>query len=79
MEKNKKQKRLTIEELKKFNGFENYSDDQAKEIIKPLGKLSIVFYELYKQQKLIEEKFESEMKIRNLNPTIMKNNETLLK
>ena len=67
MEKDKKQKRLTIEELKKFKSFENYSNDQAEETIKSLEKLSIVFYELYKQQKLIQEKFKSNSIIKNLN------------
>jgi hypothetical protein len=46
----KKQKRLTIEELRNCKGFEHLSDDQAKETIKTLETLSILFYELYKKE-----------------------------
>ena len=43
----KKHKRLTIEELKAFPGFEDFSDERAEETIKDLEKLSILLYELY--------------------------------
>lgn len=47
-------KRLSIEELRAFRGFENYTDEMAEETIKSLEILSILFYELL--QKSILEK-----------------------
>jgi hypothetical protein len=46
-------KRLTIEELRAFTGFENYTDEMAKETIASLESLSILFYELH-QKALLE-------------------------
>jgi hypothetical protein len=46
-----KHKRLTIQELKGFKNFENYTDEQAEETITTLEKLSILFYELYIKRK----------------------------
>jgi hypothetical protein len=42
-------KRLTIEELRSFPGFENYTDEMAKDTIATLEKLSILFYELHQK------------------------------
>lgn len=42
-------KRLSIEELKAFPGFENYTDEMAKKTIKTLETLSILFCELYQK------------------------------
>ena len=53
---NRKHKRLSVDELKKFKGFENYSDVEAEETIIVLEKLSILFYELYMKQKLSKKK-----------------------
>ena len=53
---NKKHKRLSVDELKKCKGFENYSDAEAEEVIIALEKLSILFYELYMKQKHIRQK-----------------------
>lgn len=50
----KPKKRLSIEELKAYPGFENYTDEMAEETIASLEALSILFYELY--QKTIQEK-----------------------
>lgn len=47
-------KRLSIEELRSFPGFENYTDEMANETIATLETLSILFYELY--QKSLSEK-----------------------
>lgn len=47
-------KRLSIEELRSFPGFENYTDEMAQETIKTLETLSILFYELH--QKSLQEK-----------------------
>ena len=46
-------KRLSIEELRAFSGFENYTDEMAEETIKSLEALSILFYELH-QKSLLE-------------------------
>lgn len=46
-------KRLSIEEFRTFPGFENYTDEMAKETIKTLESLSILFYELH-QKSIIE-------------------------
>ncbi|MBA3662915.1 MAG: hypothetical protein H0W61_01735 [Bacteroidetes bacterium] len=51
MAEKKEHKRLTIAELRKCKGFENYSDEQAEATIKSLEKLSILFYGLYMKQK----------------------------
>jgi hypothetical protein len=48
----KKQKKLSIDELKKFKGFENITDEESKQTIETLEKISNLFYDLY----LIEEK-----------------------
>lgn len=50
----KPKKRLSIDELKSYPGFENYTDEIAEETIASLETLSILFYEHY--QKTIKEK-----------------------
>ncbi|MCF8450923.1 MAG: hypothetical protein K9G49_13710 [Taibaiella sp.] len=50
----KSKKRLSIDELKSYPGFENYTDEMAVETIASLETLSILFYEHY--QKTIQEK-----------------------
>lgn len=47
----KEHKRLTIAELRKFKGFEGYTDEQAEETIKTLEKISILFYKLHMKNK----------------------------
>ena len=46
-----KKARLTIDELKKCKGFENYTDEQAEETCQSLEKLSIMYFELYIKDK----------------------------
>jgi len=50
----KSKKRLSIDELKSYSGFENYTDEMAEETIASLEALSILFYEHY--QKSIRQK-----------------------
>lgn len=50
----KPKKRLSIDELKSYPGFENCTDEIAEETIASLEALSILFYEHY--QKTIKEK-----------------------
>jgi hypothetical protein len=45
--KMKKHKRLSIEELRSFPGFENYTEVEAECTIKTLETLSILYYELF--------------------------------
>ena len=56
MANEKKHKRLTIDELRAFPGFEKYTDEQAEATIKTLETLSILFYELYMKKKCSERK-----------------------
>ncbi len=55
-DENKKHKRLTIEELRKCNGFENYSDQEAEATIITIEKLAILFYELHMKQRQCKQK-----------------------
>jgi len=50
----KTKKRLSIDELKSYPGFENYTDEMAEETIASLEALSILFYEHY--QKTLQQK-----------------------
>ena len=42
-----KRKRLSKDELRKYKGFGNYTDEQAEDTISSLEKLSVLFYEIY--------------------------------
>lgn len=55
-------KRLTIEELRAFPGFENYTDEMAEETIKTLEKLSILFYDLHQKAILEKERLKALLK-----------------
>lgn len=48
----KKHKRLSIEELRSFPGFENFTEEEAEREIKIIETLSILFYELFMKEKL---------------------------
>lgn len=50
----KPKKRLSMDELRSYPGFENYTNEMAEETIASLEALSILFYEHY--QKTIQEK-----------------------
>ncbi len=50
----KPKKRLSIDELKSYPGFENFTNEMAEETIASLEALSILFYEYY--QKTIKQK-----------------------
>ncbi|MBK6834134.1 MAG: hypothetical protein IPG89_07625 [Bacteroidetes bacterium] len=55
----KPKKRLSIDELKSYPGFENFTDEMAEETIASLEALSILFYEHY--QKSIQQKEKLEL------------------
>lgn len=50
----KKHKRLSIEELRSFPGFENFTEEELEKEIQALETLSILFYELFMKEKLNE-------------------------
>lgn len=54
----KPKKRLSIEELKSYPGFENYTDEMAEETIASLEALSILFYEHYQKTMKQKERLE---------------------
>ena len=43
----KKHKKLSIDELKTFKGFENLTDEDAEKVISTLERLSALCYELF--------------------------------
>lgn len=55
MGKRKGYKRLSIEELRSFKGCENYTDEEAVEIIDTLEQMTIVLFKLYQKNKKIED------------------------
>jgi hypothetical protein len=57
----KKQKKLTINELRSCKGFENYTEEQAEETIKTLEKLAVLFYELFMKQKEAEKSYNGNL------------------
>jgi hypothetical protein len=52
--KRKGYKRLSIEELRSFKGCENYTNEEAEEIIDTLEQMTIVLFKLYQKNKKIE-------------------------
>ena len=56
----KKQKCLTVSELRNFKGLEGLNDDEAKEAISTLEKFSILMFEMYKKDKALKEKLKIE-------------------
>lgn len=54
----KKQKRLTVEELKQFKGLEELSEAEANAAIDALEKYALIMYEMYKKQLEINGRFK---------------------
>ena len=50
----KKHKKLGIDELRRFPGFENFTEQETEEAIKTLEALSILFYELFMKERMNE-------------------------
>lgn len=44
-------KRLTIEELKTFEGYENYTDEEAQKTIDTIVTFSIIMFNIYNDEK----------------------------
>jgi hypothetical protein len=55
----KPKKRLSIDELKSYPGFENCTDEMAEETIASLEALSILFYEHYQRAIQQEERIKT--------------------
>jgi len=58
MSAKKEHKRLTISQLRNFQGFEGYSDEQAEETIRTLENLSVLFYKLHMKNKAVNNTFK---------------------
>ena len=54
----KKQKRLTVSELRNFKGLTNLSDEDAESTISTLEKFSLLMFEMYKKDKALKEKLK---------------------
>lgn len=54
----KKQKRLTVSELRNFKGLSNLSDEDAESAISTLEKFSLLMFEMYKKDKAQKEKLK---------------------
>ncbi|MDI9342431.1 MAG: hypothetical protein QM534_17805 [Sediminibacterium sp.] len=57
--KNKRQKRLTVEELKQYKGLENLSEQEANEAIDTLEKYALLMYELFKKDQELKERIKN--------------------
>lgn len=57
--KNKRQKRLTVEELKQHKGLENLSEQEANEAIDTLEKYALLMYELFKKDQELKERIKN--------------------
>ena len=55
----KKQKRLTVSELRNFKGLGNLSDDDTENAISTLEKFSLLMFEMYKKDKALKEKLKN--------------------
>ena len=56
----KKQKRLTVSELRNFKGLNHLSEDEAESAISTLEKFSLLMFEMYKKEKALKEKLKIE-------------------
>ena len=61
----KKQKCLTVSELRNFKGLGGLSDEEAKEAISTLEKFSLLMFEMYKKDKALKEKLKGRQGNRN--------------
>ena len=55
----KKQKRLTVSELRNFKGLDHLSEDEAENAISTLEKFSILMFEMYKKEKALKESLKA--------------------
>lgn len=50
----KKHKRLSTDELRRYPGLENFTEEEAEQAVKTLETLSVLFYELFIKEKMNE-------------------------
>ncbi len=55
----KKQKRLTVSELRNFKGLDHLSEDEAESAISTLEKFSLLMFEMYKKEKALKESLKN--------------------
>jgi hypothetical protein len=55
----KKQKRLTVSELRNFKGLDHLSEDEAESAISTLEKFSLLMFEMYKKEKALKESLKA--------------------
>jgi hypothetical protein len=51
----KKHKKLGVDELRNFPGFESFTNEEAERAIKTLEGLSILFYELFMKSENVKQ------------------------
>lgn len=51
----KKHKKLGVDELRNFPGFESFTEEEAEQAIKTLEGLSILFYELFMKNENVKQ------------------------
>ena len=56
----KKQKRLTVSELRNFKGLNHLSEDEAESAISTLEKFSLLMFDMYKKEKALKEKLKTQ-------------------
>ena len=64
----KKQKCLTVSELRNFKGLDSLTDDEAEAAISTLEKFSLLMFEMYKKDKALKEKLKNEQEIQSEKP-----------
>lgn len=55
----KKQKRLTVSELRNFKGLGHLSEDEAESATSTLEKFSLLMFEMYKKEKALKESLKN--------------------
>lgn len=55
----KKQKRLTVSELRNFKGLDHLSENEAESAISTLEKFSLLMFEMYKKEKALKESLKA--------------------
>ena len=54
----KKQKRLTVSELRNFKDLGNLTEEEAEDAISTLEKFSLLMFEMYKKDKALKEQLK---------------------
>jgi hypothetical protein len=57
-QQSKKQKRLTVSELRNFKDLGNLTEEEAEDAISTLEKFSLLMFEMYKKDKALKEQLK---------------------